>query len=135
MSEGTLSGGMDDVRAWSRDLQLRRWWIVEGLKVFLVVAGLALAAATIEVVALVSQLQGIGAAAANALGLGGDDVAQLLVTQWSLTYFGAHFVPVEFGMSGSGLAGLAMASLPGGAGSAIGQTSSLSGLGSLTLTA
>jgi hypothetical protein len=135
MSEQTLPGGMTDVRAWSHDLQLRRWWIVEGLRVFLLVAGLALAAATIEVVALVGQLQGAGAAAANTLGLGGTDVAQLLVTQWSLIYFGAHFVPVEIGLSGSGVASLALSSLPAGTAAAIGQSTFLSGLGSLTLTA
>jgi hypothetical protein len=135
MSEQTLPGGVDDVRAWSHDLQLRRWWIVEGLRVFLLVAGLALAAATIEVVALVGQLQGAGSAAANALGLGGTDVAQLLVTQWSLTYFGAHFVPVELGLSGPGVASLALSSLPAGTAAAIGQSTVLSGLGSLTLTA
>ncbi len=134
MTERTLQGSMDDIRAWSQDLPLRRWWIVQGLRIFLLVAGLALAAAMIEVVALVSQLQGVGSAA-NALGLGGTDIAQLLVTQWSLTYFGAHFVPVELGLSGSGFARMPLSSLPLGAAAAIGQSASLSGLGSLTLTA
>ncbi|HEY7202300.1 MAG TPA: hypothetical protein VIC57_18915 [Candidatus Dormibacteraeota bacterium] len=114
------------VRSWGRDLELRRWWIVEGLRIFLVVAGLALAAAAIEVVAVAGQFPGF------VTGRAGDDVARLLVVQWSLTYFGAHLVPVDLGGVVTSLAASPLAAIAAGG---AGQPGSLAGLGSLTLLA